>query len=37
MNEKYLEKIKKIYQKEHKPKGNLFYKLSAWNKRLIEK
>lgn len=37
MKEKYLEKIERIYQKERKPKGNLFYKLSALNAWLIEK
>lgn len=37
MDEKYLEKIRKLYNKERKPKGSLFYKLSAINKRLIEK
>lgn len=37
MKEKYLLKIEKIKKKERKPKGKLFYKLSALNKRLIER
>ena len=37
MKEKYLEKIDKLCKKERKPKGKLFYKLSALNARLIEK
>lgn len=37
MNEKYLEKIENLYKKASKPKRKLFYKMSALNKRLIEK